>query len=237
MVSHWALVKRCWMSGVRGDRWSWTQCPRSASSLLLKALLPWLRRRQTRLKDGKGLVQVQTARGGGLAGISGCLAPRLHMTEDKKQGRGFPGGAVVKNLPADAGDRGSIHDPARSHMPWNKDPGPQLLSLCSTARELQVLRPRALRLCSATREATAMRRLSTTTPGAKPQPGIHLGFEALQLPPTPPSFPSLRREPTFLERISKPGPHLLGAFPPSRFLLTHPLKSASSIIAPRRPPL
>ena len=195
VLSHWALVKRCWMSGVRGDRWSWTQCPGGASPLLLlKALLPWLGRRQARLKDGKGLVQVQTARGGGLAGISGCLAPRLHMTEDKKRGRGFPGGAVVKNLPANAGDKGSIHDPARSHVPWNKDPGPQLLSLCSTAGELQVLRPRALRLCSATREATAM---STTTPGVKPQPGIHLGFEALQLPPMPPSIP-LSEQRTYL---------------------------------------
>ena len=73
------------MSGIRGDRWSWTQCPGGANPLLLlKALLRRLGRHQTRLKDGKGLVQVQTARGGGLAGISGCLAPRFQMTEDKK---------------------------------------------------------------------------------------------------------------------------------------------------------
>ena len=31
--------------------------------------------------------------------------------------RGFPGGAVVKNLPANAGDTGSIPGPERSHMP------------------------------------------------------------------------------------------------------------------------
>ena len=30
----------------------------------------------------------------------------------------FPGGPVVKNPPADAGDTGSIADPGRSHMPW-----------------------------------------------------------------------------------------------------------------------
>ena len=30
---------------------------------------------------------------------------------------GFPGGSVVKNLPANAGDTGSIPDPGRSHMP------------------------------------------------------------------------------------------------------------------------
>ena len=29
----------------------------------------------------------------------------------------FPGGAVVKNPPANAGDTGSIPDPRRSHVP------------------------------------------------------------------------------------------------------------------------
>ena len=31
--------------------------------------------------------------------------------------RDFPGGAVVKNLPANAGDTGSNPGPGRSHMP------------------------------------------------------------------------------------------------------------------------
>ena len=31
--------------------------------------------------------------------------------------RDFPGGAVVKNLPANAGDMGSSPGPGRSHMP------------------------------------------------------------------------------------------------------------------------
>ena len=31
----------------------------------------------------------------------------------------FPGGAVVKNPPASAGDTGSIAGPGRSHMPWS----------------------------------------------------------------------------------------------------------------------
>ena len=31
--------------------------------------------------------------------------------------RDFPGGTVVKNLPANAGDMGSIPGPGRSHMP------------------------------------------------------------------------------------------------------------------------
>ena len=34
---------------------------------------------------------------------------------DKKQG--FPGGAVVENLPANAGDTGSSPGPGRFHMP------------------------------------------------------------------------------------------------------------------------
>ena len=31
----------------------------------------------------------------------------------------FPGGAVVKNLPANAGDTGSSPGLGRSHMPWS----------------------------------------------------------------------------------------------------------------------
>ena len=58
--------------------------------------------------------------------------------------RVFPGGSVVKNLPAIAGDAGLSPDPGRSHMPWsNKARAPQLLSLCLRAREPQVLSPRA----------------------------------------------------------------------------------------------
>ena len=44
--------------------------------------------------------------------------------------RGFPGGAVVENLPANAGDTGSSPGLGRSHMPrsnWAREP--QLLSL------------------------------------------------------------------------------------------------------------
>ena len=60
--------------------------------------------------------------------------------------RGFPGGAVVENLPANAGDTGSSPGLGRSHMPqsnWVREP--QLLSL------------RVWSLCSATREATTVR--------------------------------------------------------------------------------
>ena len=62
----------------------------------------------------------------------------------KKHMKGFPGGAVVENLPANAGDTGSSPGLGRSHMLWsNWAREPQLLSLriwslCSTAREAAI---------------------------------------------------------------------------------------------------
>ena len=59
--------------------------------------------------------------------------------------RGFPGGAVVESLPANAGDTGSSPGLGGSHMPrsdWPREP--QLLSL------------RVWGLCSATGEAAAV---------------------------------------------------------------------------------
>ena len=59
---------------------------------------------------------------------------------------GFPGGAVVESLPANAGDTGSGPGLGRSHMPRsNKTREPQILSL------------RVWSLCSATREAATVR--------------------------------------------------------------------------------
>ena len=55
--------------------------------------------------------------------------------------RGFPGGAVVENLPANAGDTGSSPGLGRSHMPrsnWAREP--QLLSLRSATREATIVR-------------------------------------------------------------------------------------------------
>ena len=63
----------------------------------------------------------------------------------------FPGGAVVKNLPANSGDTGSSPGPGRSHMPRsNKARVPQLLNLRSRAHEPQLLSP-----CTTTTEASA----------------------------------------------------------------------------------
>ena len=59
-----------------------------------------------------------------------------------KDSRDFPGGAVVKNPPANAGDTGSSPGPGRSHMPRsNLARAPQLLSLPSRACEAQLLTP------------------------------------------------------------------------------------------------
>ena len=58
----------------------------------------------------------------------------------------FPGGAVVENLPANAGDKGSSPGLGGFHMPrsnWAREP--QLLNLCVWS------------LCPTTREATIVR--------------------------------------------------------------------------------
>ena len=65
----------------------------------------------------------------------------------------FPGGTVVKNLPANAGDMGSSPGPGRSYMLWsNSARVPQVLSLHTTTTEAHVPRAHAPR-----QEATAMR--------------------------------------------------------------------------------
>ena len=59
---------------------------------------------------------------------------------------GFPGGAVVENLPANAGDMGLSPRLGRSHMLRN-----------NWAREPQLLSLRVWSLCPATREAATVR--------------------------------------------------------------------------------
>ena len=76
----------------------------------------------------------------------------------------FPGGPVVENPFASAGDTDSIPGPGRSHIPWGK------WAPCTTATEPTLRGPRAAttepapyRLFSATREAAAVRSLHTAT--------------------------------------------------------------------------
>ena len=77
--------------------------------------------------------------------------PEGHPSDDIRSWRlGFPGGAVVENLPANAGDTGSSPGLGRSHMPRS-----------NWAREPQLLSLRVWNLCSATREAAIVRGLCT----------------------------------------------------------------------------
>ena len=53
--------------------------------------------------------------------LTGIIVPSSVPAESRgmvsrTRGQGFPGGSVVKNLPASAGDTGSIPDLGRSHM-------------------------------------------------------------------------------------------------------------------------
>ena len=65
-----------------------------------------------------------------------------YLCELKSRNKDFLGGTLVKNLPANAGDMGSIPGPGKSHQPWsNKARVPQLLSLHSRAPEPQLLSP------------------------------------------------------------------------------------------------
>ena len=62
----------------------------------------------------------------------------------KLNGRDFPGSAVVKNLPTNAGETGSSPGLGRSHLLRNNEArAPQLLSLHSGALRPQLLSPRA----------------------------------------------------------------------------------------------
>ena len=84
---------------------------------------------------------------------------------------GFPGGAVVESLPANAGDTGSSPGLGRSHMPqssWAREP--QLLSLCVWS------------LCSATREAAIMRGLHTTMKSGPRLPQLEKALAQKQRP-------------------------------------------------------
>ena len=52
-----------------------------------------------------------------LGGVQGWRQRHQLENHFKELRVGFPGGTVVKNLPANAGDTGSIPGPGGSHMP------------------------------------------------------------------------------------------------------------------------
>ena len=86
---------------------------------------------------------------------------------------GFPGGAVVESLPANAGDTGSSPGLGGSHMPrsrWAREPqlpSLRVWSLCSTAGGAAIVRGPRTAMKSGPRlpqlgEALARRRRSNT---------------------------------------------------------------------------
>ena len=80
------------------------------------------------------------------------------ISSSRKTKRGFSGGSVVNNLPANAENTGSILSLRRSHMPRETKPvyhncwSPITYSLCSETREAAAMRS----LYAATREYTPL---------------------------------------------------------------------------------
>ena len=91
----------------------------------------------------------------------------------KNECGGFPGGAVVENLPADAGDTGSSPGLGRSQMPRS-----------NWAREPQLLSLRIWSLCSATREATIVRGPRTAMKSGPHLPQLEKALAQKQRPNT-----------------------------------------------------
>ena len=82
---------------------------------------------------------------------------RKRKKERKREREGFPGGAVVENLPANAGHGGSSPGLGGSHVPQS-----------DWAREPQLLSLRVWSLCSATGEAAIVRGPRTVMRGGPP---------------------------------------------------------------------
>ena len=87
--------------------------------------------------------------------------------------RCLPGGAVVKNLPANAGDTGSSPGLGRSHMPRSDQ-----------AREPQLLSLRIWSLCFATREAVIVRGPYTTMKSGPHLPQLEKALAQKRRPDT-----------------------------------------------------
>ena len=78
--------------------------------------------------------------------------------------RGFAGGSVVKNPPANVEDMGSIPDQGRSPTPWSSWACvPQLLSLCSRAWESPLLKPESPRAHALQQEKPPQREAQVLT--------------------------------------------------------------------------
>ena len=99
--------------------------------------------------------------------------PKTYNPVLKIPALGFPGGAVVENLPANAGDTGSSPGLGRSHMPRSNQ-----------AREPQLMSLRMWSLCSATREAAIVRGLRTAMRSGPHLPQIEKALTQKRRPNT-----------------------------------------------------
>ena len=87
--------------------------------------------------------------------------------------QGFPGGAVVKNPPANAGDTSLSPGLGRSHMPRSNKPMRHSYWACALEpTSHNHWSPRTYSPCFTTREATAMRSLCTTTKNSPRSPQL-----------------------------------------------------------------
>ena len=88
----------------------------------------------------------------------------MQLASLKTKSQAFPGGSLVKNPPANAGDTGSVPGLGRFHMPRsNEASAPQLLSPGPGAQELQLLSPCVLEPVLCKKRGHQMRNLSTAT--------------------------------------------------------------------------
>ena len=109
----------------------------------------------------------------------------LHLEASRwfswKQGGDFPGGSVVKNLPANAGDTGSIPGPGDYHVLQSIQARvPQLWASALLPRN-----PSSWSLCPGTREATKMRSLCTTVNNNSHSPKLERSLNSSEDPPQP----------------------------------------------------
>ena len=97
--------------------------------------------------------------------------PKVSLSRNIKWG--FPGGTVVKNPHANAGDTGSCPGPGRSHMLWS-----------GQAREPQLLSLRVWSLCSAMGEAATVRGPHTAMKSSPRSPQLEKALAQKRRPNT-----------------------------------------------------
>ena len=86
----------------------------------------------------------------------------------KENSSGFPGGSVVRSLPARAGDTGSIPGSGRSHMLWSPKPIATAPEPVLRTRELQLLKPTRPQVHAPQQERPVQREARTPQLGQSP---------------------------------------------------------------------